>query len=91
MDIAERTASGSRRHSGCEEKLTDYIVPITGPWLLPTRGLWDWAFLVGEFFSKPLGAHERHIGGNKDGLIIMTPSGRTLAFGSRMSGWDDFE
>ena len=47
--------------------------------------------LVGEFFSKPLGAHERHIGGNKDGLIIMTPSGRTLAFGSRMSGWDDFE
>jgi hypothetical protein len=29
--------------------------------------------------------------GNKNGVIIITTSRRTLVFGSRMSGWDEFE
>jgi hypothetical protein len=29
--------------------------------------------------------------GNKNGVIIITTSWRTLVFGSSMSGWDEFE
>jgi len=48
--------------------------------------------LLGEFSSKPLGVHE-HITqvGNENGVIVITTSRRTLVFGSRMSGWDEFE
>jgi hypothetical protein len=28
---------------------------------------------------------------NEKGLIIVTTSTRTLVFGSRLSGWDEFE
>ena len=48
--------------------------------------------LLGEFASKPLGVHERITQvGNENGIIIITTSERTLVFGSRMSGWDEFE
>ena len=48
--------------------------------------------LLGQFSAKPLGAHERITQvSNEDGLIIITTSRRTLVFGSRMSGWDEFE
>ncbi|NOT94714.1 MAG: hypothetical protein HOP00_00195, partial [Nitrospira sp.] len=48
--------------------------------------------LLGAFSSKTLGLHE-HITTvtNENGLILVTTSHRTLVFGSRMSGWDDFE
>ena len=48
--------------------------------------------LLGQFSSKPLDVHE-HITqvGNENGVIIITTSRRTLVFGSRMSGWDEFE
>jgi hypothetical protein len=48
--------------------------------------------LLGEFSSKSLGVHERITRvGNEGGLIMVTTSRRTLVFGSRMSGWDEFE
>jgi hypothetical protein len=48
--------------------------------------------LLGEFSSKPLGVHERITQvDNANGIIIITTSHRTLVFGSRMSGWDEFE
>jgi hypothetical protein len=48
--------------------------------------------LLGQFSSKPLDVHE-HITevGNEGGVIIITTNRRTLVFGSRMSGWDEFE
>ena len=48
--------------------------------------------LLGQFSSKPLGVHERITQvGNEEGVIIITTNRRTLVFGSRMSGWDEFE
>jgi hypothetical protein len=48
--------------------------------------------LLGQFSSKPLDVHE-HITevGNESGVIIITTNRRTLVFGSRMSGWDEFD
>jgi hypothetical protein len=52
----------------------------------------SFASLLGNFSSKALGIHE-HITrlDNEKGLIIVTTSNRTLVFGSRLSGWGEFE
>jgi hypothetical protein len=48
--------------------------------------------LLGDFSSKALGIHEDITQlDNEKGLIIVTTSTRTLVFGSRLSGWDEFE
>jgi hypothetical protein len=48
--------------------------------------------LLGDFSSKALGIHEDITRlDNEKGLIIVTTSTRTLVFGSRLSGWDEFE
>ena len=50
------------------------------------------ASLLGDFSSKALDIHE-HITrlDNENGLILVTTSHRTLVFGSRLSGWEEFE
>jgi hypothetical protein len=48
--------------------------------------------LLGEFSSKPFGVHGRITQvGNEGVLIIVTINRRRLVFGSRVSGWDEFE
>jgi hypothetical protein len=48
--------------------------------------------LLGDFSSKALGIHE-HVTrlDNENGLILVTTSTRILVFGSRLSGWEEFE
>jgi hypothetical protein len=66
---------------------TDY-----GAVFVTNERLVGFASLLGDFSSKALGIHE-HITrlDNEKGLIIVTTSHRTLVFGSRLSGWDEFE
>jgi hypothetical protein len=48
--------------------------------------------LLGGFASKPLDVHERIVGvENENGLILVSTTKRTLVFGSRLSGWEEFE
>ena len=48
--------------------------------------------LLGSFASKPLDIHERLVGvENKDGVILVSTTRRTLVLGSRLSGWEEFE
>lgn len=48
--------------------------------------------LLGGFASKSLGVHERIVGvDNENGLIVVSTNQRTLVFGTRMSGWEEFE
>jgi hypothetical protein len=50
------------------------------------------ASLLGDFSSKAFGIHE-HITrlDIEQGLIIVTTDKRILVFGSRVSGWEEFE
>ena len=63
---------------------------IYGPFT--NERLVGFASLLGDFSSKALGIHE-HITrlDSEKGLIIVTTSNRTLVFGSRLSGWEEFE
>lgn len=48
--------------------------------------------LLGSFASKPLDVHEQIVGvDNENGLILVSTTKRTLVFGSRLSGWEEFE
>ena len=48
--------------------------------------------LLGGFASKPLDVHEQIVGvDNENGLILVSTTKRTLVFGSRLSGWEEFE
>jgi hypothetical protein len=48
--------------------------------------------LLGGFASKLLDVHERVVGvDNDNGLIIISTTRRTVVFGSRLSGWEEFE
>ena len=48
--------------------------------------------LLGSFASKALDIHEDLVGvENKDGLILVSTTRRTLVLGSRLSGWEEFE
>ena len=66
---------------------TDY-----GAVFVTNERLVGFASLLGDFSSKALGIHE-HITrlDNEKGLIFVTTSRRTLVFGSRLSGWEEFE
>ena len=66
---------------------TDY-----GAVFVTNERLVGFASLLGDFSSKALGIHEDITRlDNEKGLIIVTTSTRTLVFGSRLSGWDEFE
>jgi len=48
--------------------------------------------LLGGFASKPLDVHEHILGvDNESGLIVVSSNRRTLVFGTRLSGWEEFE
>ncbi len=66
---------------------TDYgVVFVTNERLI------GFASLLGDFSPKHLGVHERITTiDDEHGLIIVTTSVRTLVFGSRLSGWEEFE
>jgi hypothetical protein len=66
---------------------TDY-----GAVFVTNERLVGFASLLGDFSTKALGVHEDITRiDNEKGLIIVTTSARTLVFGSRLSGWDEFE
>ncbi|MEP6933465.1 MAG: hypothetical protein ABI988_05940 [Nitrospirota bacterium] len=66
---------------------TDY-----GAVFVTNERLVGFASLLGDFSSKALGVHERITRlDHEKGLIIATTSTRTLVFGSRLSGWEEFE
>lgn len=68
-------------------RTTDYgVVFVTNERLI------GFTSLLGDFSSKALGVHE-HVTrvDNENGLILVTTSTRTLVFGSRLSGWEEFE
>ncbi len=66
---------------------TDY-----GAVFVTNERLVGFASLLGDFSTKALGVHEDITRlDNEKGLIIVTTSTRTLVFGSRLSGWDEFE
>ena len=68
-------------------RTTDY-----GAVFVTNERLVGFASLLGDFSSKALGVHERitRVDSEK-GLILVTTSNRTLVFGSRLSGWEEFE
>ena len=55
-------------------------------------GLLGLTALLGGFASKLLDVHESIVGvENDNGLILVSTTKRTLVFGSRLSGWEEFE
>jgi hypothetical protein len=68
-------------------RTTDY-----GAVFVTNERLVGFTSLLGDFSSKALGIHE-HVTrlDNENGLILVTTSTRILVFGSRLSGWEEFE
>lgn len=68
-------------------RTTDY-----GAVFVTNERLVGFASLLGDFSSKTLDIHEYITRlDNENGLVIVTTSNRTLVFGSRLSGWEEFE
>ena len=67
---------------------TDY-----GAVFVTNERLVGFASLLGDFSSKTLGIHEHitRLDKEKGLIIIVTTSNRILVFGSRLSGWEEFE
>ena len=68
-------------------RTTDY-----GAVFVTNERLVGFTSLLGDFSSKTLDVHE-HVTrvDNENGLILVTTSTRILVFGSRLSGWEEFE
>jgi len=63
-----------------------------GAVFITTERLIGFTPLLGSFASKPLDVHEQIVGvDNEQGLILVSTNRRTLVFGSRLSGWEEFE
>jgi hypothetical protein len=75
------------RESVTMTRTTDY-----GAVFVTNERLVGFTSLLGDFSSKTLGIHE-HVTrvDNENGLILVTTSTRILVFGSRLSGWEEFE
>ena len=68
-------------------RTTDY-----GAVFVTNERLVGFTSLLGDFASKTLGIHERITRlDSENGLILVTTSNRILVFGSRLSGWEEFE
>ena len=69
-------------------RTTDY-----GAVFVTNERLVGFASLLGDFSSKTLGIHERitRLDNEKGLVVIVTTDNRTLVFGSRLSGWEEFE
>ena len=77
---------------GMREKVTRFHSNDYGAVLITNERLIGFTPLLGGFASKPLDVHERVVGvDNENGLILVSTNRRTLIFGSRLSGWEEFE
>ena len=77
---------------GMREKVTRFHSNDYGAVFITNERLIGFTPLLGGFASKPLDVHERIVGvDNENGLILVSTTRRTLVFGSRLSGWEEFE
>ncbi|MDR4465363.1 MAG: hypothetical protein MRJ66_13950 [Nitrospira sp.] len=77
---------------GVREKVRRLYSNDYGAVFITTERLVGFAPLLGSFASKPLDVHEQIVGvDNEQGLILVSTNKRTLVFGSRLSGWEEFE
>ena len=77
---------------GVREKVRRLYSNDYGVVFITTERLIGFTPLLGSFASKPLDVHEQIVGvDNEQGLILVSTNRRTLVFGSRLSGWEEFE
>ena len=77
---------------GVREKVNRFHSNDYGVVFITNERLVGFTPLLGGFASKPLDVHERIVGvENDNGLILVSTTKRTLVFGSRLSGWEEFE
>lgn len=77
---------------GVREKMTRFHSNDYGAVFITNERLIGFTPLLGGFASKPLDVHEHIVGVDNDkGLILVSTTKRTLVFGSRLSGWEEFE
>lgn len=77
---------------GVREKVTRFHSNDYGAVFITNERLVGFTPLLGGFASKPLDVHEHILGvDNENGLIVVSSNQRTLVFGTRLSGWEEFE
>ena len=77
---------------GVREKVTRFHSNDYGAVFVTTERLVGFTPLLGGFASKSLDLHEGIVGvDNENGLIVVSTNRRTLVFGTRLSGWEEFE
>lgn len=77
---------------GVREKVLRFHSNDYGAVFITNERLIGFTPLLGGFTSKSLDVHERVVGvDNENGLILVSTTRRTLVFGSRLSGWEEFE
>lgn len=77
---------------GVRENVIRFHSNEYGAVFITNERLIGFAPLLGEFSSKHLDVHERVVEvENENGLILVSTTRRTLVFGSRLSGWEEFE
>ena len=77
---------------GVREKVNRFHSNDYGAVFITNERLVGFNPLLGGFASKPLDVHEQIVGvDNAKGLILVSTTKRTLVFGSRLSGWEEFE
>ena len=77
---------------GVREKVQRFHSNDYGAVFITNERLIGFTPLLGGFASKPLDLHEQIVGVDNDkGLILVSTTRRTLALGSRLSGWEEFE
>ncbi len=77
---------------GMREKVARFHSNDYGAVFITNERLVGFTPLLGGFASKPLHVHEHILGvDNENGLIVVSSNRRTLVFGARLSGWDEFE
>ena len=77
---------------GIQETITVTRSTDYGAVFVTNERLVGFTSLLGDFSSKTLGIHEQVTRLDiEQGLILVTTNKRTLVFGSRLSGWEEFE
>lgn len=77
---------------GVRETVTRFYSNDYGAVFITNERLVGFTPLLGGFASKPLDVHEQIVGvDNEGGLIVVSTNRRTLVFGTRLSGWEEFE
>jgi hypothetical protein len=77
---------------GMREKVARFHSNDYGAVFITNERLVGFTPLLGGFASKSLDVHEHILGvDNENGLIVVSSNRRTLVFGTRISGWEEFE